>query len=422
MSSIIDLEKKLDSSDKTVRLSALKELTIMERSGALPAPAETKFVNNHIHTTYSFSPYSPTAALYYARKAGLRTAGIMDHDSVSGCEEFNLAGEIAGISTTCGFECRVKMHNTSLCGMRINNPDQNSLAYVALHGIPHQNIALCEEFLAPFRAKRGVRNKLMTEKLSAIIAPFGLALDYEHDVVPLSRSAEGGSVTERHILFALALKLVALYGKGQKLIDFLKNELKLNMETKIESFLCDSSNIYYEYDLLGALKSEFISQFYIDAFDECPDVTEFIAFAKKIGGISAYAYLGDVEDSATGDKKSQKFEDSYLDQLFDVLKGLDFNAITYMPSRNTTAQLERIIELCKNFEFFQISGEDINTPRQSFICKALEEERFSHLNYATYVLIGHEKAATLDPENAMFSKKTIIDCPDLTKRAQRYYK
>ncbi|MBR4766277.1 MAG: PHP domain-containing protein, partial [Clostridia bacterium] len=30
-----------------------------------------EYANNHIHTKYSFSPYSPTAAVYYARQAGL---------------------------------------------------------------------------------------------------------------------------------------------------------------------------------------------------------------------------------------------------------------------------------------------------------------------------------------------------------------
>ncbi|MBR6772037.1 MAG: PHP domain-containing protein, partial [Clostridia bacterium] len=35
-------------------------------------------VNGHIHTTYSFSPYSHTAAVYAARMEGLCTAGIID--------------------------------------------------------------------------------------------------------------------------------------------------------------------------------------------------------------------------------------------------------------------------------------------------------------------------------------------------------
>ena len=51
-------------------------------------PPEGRDVNNHIHTTYSFSPYSPTAAVWFARAAGLCTCGLMDHDSIAGAEEF----------------------------------------------------------------------------------------------------------------------------------------------------------------------------------------------------------------------------------------------------------------------------------------------------------------------------------------------
>ncbi len=59
-------------------------------------PMVPQYINNHIHTTYSFSPYSPTAAVYAARMEGLSTAGIIDHDSISGAGEFLEAAELAG--------------------------------------------------------------------------------------------------------------------------------------------------------------------------------------------------------------------------------------------------------------------------------------------------------------------------------------
>ena len=124
-----------------------------------------------------------------------------------------------------------------------------------------------------------------------------------------------------------------------------------------------------------------------------------------IGAISAYAYLGDVKESPTGDKKAQKFEDDYLNMLFDELEHLGFNAVTYMPSRNTPEQLHRVMSLCREHGLFQISGEDINQPRQSFICEELAKPEFRHLKKATYALIGHERSATQDIENAMFSVK-----------------
>ena len=46
---------------------------------------------------------------------------------------------------------------------------------------------------------------------------------------------------------------------------------------------------------------------------------------------------------------------------------------------------------------------------------------YAHLVDATYALIGAENEATKNPENAMFSEKTIIDMPDVKERIA-YYK
>ena len=59
-------------------------------------------------------------------------------------------------------------------------------------------------------------------------------------------------------------------------------------------------------------------------------------------------------------------------------------------------KLERLTALCKEHGFFQISGEDINSPRQSFRCKALDDPKFGYLIDATYTLIEYENAATAD--------------------------
>jgi DNA polymerase III alpha subunit len=69
-----------------------------------------------------------------AYQAGLATAGIMDHDSISGAEEFIEAGKIVGMATTIGIECRVDFPTHPLSGRRINNPDQDSVAYMAFMG------------------------------------------------------------------------------------------------------------------------------------------------------------------------------------------------------------------------------------------------------------------------------------------------
>jgi hypothetical protein len=337
-----------------------------------------------------------------AWKNGLKTAGIMDHDSAGGAKEFLAAAEVIGMPVTCGVECRVDMSKTALNGKRINNPDQKSIAYVAMHGIPHQNIDAVQAFFAPYREKRNERNRKMCKNITELVSQYGLTLDFDEDVLPISNYAMGGSVTERHILFALAKKITARYKTPEEVVAFLKDEMKLELSKKVVDQILAGRDTpdFYEYDILGALKSNMVEKFYIDADEECPDVKDFIDMVHKNGGIAAYAYLGDVGDSVTGDKKAQKFEDDYIDLLIDVLKEYKFDAITYMPTRNTLAQLQKLMKLCEDNGFFQISGEDINSPRQSFICKALDDSNFGHLIDATYTLIDYENKATEDLENA----------------------
>ena len=379
-------------------INELREIYEATLRGERPAPEDTIYVNNHIHTTYSFSPYNPTAAVYMAWQNGLKTAGIMDHDSVGGAREFLEAAQVIGMPVTCGVECRVDMSKTALNGRRINNPDQKSVAYVAMHGIPHQNIEKVDAFFAPYREKRNERNRKMCKNITDLVAPYGLSLDFDADVLPLSNYEKGGSVTERHILYALAKKITARYETPAQVVRFLKDEMHLAISDKVCDQIAngDQTPEYYEYDILGALKSNMVEKFYIDATDECPDVLDFVKMVHENGGIAAYAYLGDVGQSVTGDKKAQTFEDAYLDELVEIIKECGFDAITYMPTRNTAEQLDRLTKLCEDNGFFQISGEDINSPRQSFRCKALDNPAFGHLIDATYTLIGYETLASTD--------------------------
>ncbi|MBS5844062.1 MAG: PHP domain-containing protein [Clostridiales bacterium] len=385
-----ELIEKLNDQDVEVRLASLRELMAMISAGELEAPVRGNDVNNHIHTTFSFSPYSPTKAIWMAYNAGLKTAGIMDHDSLSGAREFIEAGKITGILTTIGVECRVSMKNTPLAEKRINNPDQKGIAYTTIHGVPHQHIDEVIAFFKPYVKARNERNRKMIDRINALTAPYGIHTDFDTDVVPLSEFKHGGSITERHLLFALSKKITARFGKGEAVVKFLTEDMGIQISGKNKSFLSDAGNPFYEYDLLGTLKGNLVEKFYIDAETECPDVSALIALAAKINAFSAYAYLGDVGDSVTGDKKTQKFEDDYIDLLFDVIKELKFKAVTYMPSRNTMEQLRRVRALCEKHGFFQISGEDINSPRQSFICEAQRNPEFANLYESTMTLIRHE--------------------------------
>jgi len=382
------LFENLNAPDKKTRLEALRELKLLCDARAMDTPITGKNVNNHIHTTFSFSPYSPAKAVFKSWVSGLATTGIMDHDSVGGAGEFIEAGKTVGMPVTVGFELRCSMKDTPFEGKRINNPDQISVAYLAMHGIPAQSFAEAEHFLAPYREKRNIRNWKMVERLNEKLKPYELSLDFNTDVLPLSEYSSGGSVTERHILYALAAKLT-------------EKDMPRHF-------------------LLMMFKSQLVESFYVNADEELPHITEFISLAERLGAIPAYAYLGDVGVSVTGDKKAQKFEDAYLDELIAYMAETGFKAVTYMPARNTDKQLSRIKALCESSGLMQISGEDINSPLQRFICEKIETPGFKHLIDSAWALVGHELACAGGLSEGMFSAETVARLPGLEERIEYF--
>ncbi len=413
--------QELNSSNKRSRFFGLEKIYKLIEIGEEQFK-KTEEVNNHVHTIYSFSPYSPSMAAYLAWKAGLQAVGIMDHDSVSGCKEMIEACKIIGIASTVGFELRVNFSGTMVEGRKLNNPDSKNIGYIAIHGIPESKLPEAKKFLNPIQIARNERNKKILAKLNNLIKSYGMKeIDFNKGIYNISQAKEGGTITERHILYALARKIIQKTGKGEKLISFLKDNLDIVLSEKIKKFLLDENNQFYLYDLLGILKGSFLDKIFIQPdYEECISVYEAVKFSNSINAIPAYAYLGDVTDSPTGDKRSEKFEDDFLEELIPELKKIGFKAITYMPPRNTLSQLLRLQRLCKKYELMEISGVDINSPRQSFNYPIILRSEFAHLIEATWALIAHEKLANYAGKYALFNNRNPLKGKLLKERIVTY--
>ena len=162
------------------RLAAVSALGESVKEGV----RQTEEVNNHVHSSYSFSPYSPTMIGVKAAQAGLQTVGIMDHDSVSGAVEFLQACKAVNIASTAGFEMRVNMDGTSVEGRKTNNPDEANISYIAIHGIPETKLADFQKFLKPVQAERINRDRREVEKLNALLGSLGVPdLDFDNDIL-----------------------------------------------------------------------------------------------------------------------------------------------------------------------------------------------------------------------------------------------
>ncbi|AEJ61609.1 hypothetical protein Spith_1345 [Spirochaeta thermophila DSM 6578] len=361
-------------------------------------------VNNHIHTCYSFSPYTPSMAALRAAEAGLAVAGSVDHDSLAAAEEMVEASRFLGLGGIVGFELRVSFRNTPFGDRKLNNPDLEGVAYITVQGIPSGKWKEAEPILGPVREARARRTERMVARLGALLEEKGMpGLQWE-EVVSLSCLRQGGTITERHLLMALAHRFVRTYGRGGRLVEGLVREWGLDPGSRLASYLSDPENPYLEYDLLGVLKAYFLERIYVSPDeDECPPVERVLPGLLDLDGVVAYAYLGDVKESPTGDKRAETFEDAFLDELIPFLKDLGFQAVTYMPPRNTRVQLERVQALCRRYELLEISGVDINSPRQSFNCPDILGPEYRHLIDTTWALVGHQRVADLDPSYGLFS-------------------
>ncbi len=407
--------------DLNKRLKNLQELYSLAVSSG-NTPQKSIEVNTHVHTRYSFSPYYPAGAAWMAWKAGLQAVGIMDHDSISGAEELVSACKILNIASTAGCEIRVNTIGTRLEGRRINNPDSESILYMAVHGIAERFFSETKDFLKPIQKARQERNRRQIERLNRILENTGLAvLDYEKDVESVSLAPEGGEVTERHILYALSLSALQQWGKGAGLPAGLKTIPGLTLDRMQEDRLSDPENPHLPYDLLGIFKAEFLPSFFIQPdYNECIGIKKAVDFSRQIHAIPAYAYLGDIEESVTGDKKAEKFEDSYLDFLFEEILKIGFKAVTYMPPRNTLHQIKRVRELCRKSLLMEISGVDINSSRQSFNCPEVLRADFNRLIDSAWALIAHEKLVNLDESWDLFGDGSRTAQFSLDKRIDMY--
>ena len=412
------------------RIAALKEW--WQRNKSVSAESESNErvsggeINNHIHTIFSFSPYTPAMAAVKAKEAGLVAAGSVDHDSAMASPEMIAACALLGLGGCSGIEIRVDFtkgpEGAFFAERKLNNPDSFGSAYVTIQGIPSTALEKTAAFLKPVREARLERSRKMIEKANAILSDSGVpAIDFENGVIQKSQYRQGGGITERHLMAAAAEKLVDHYGKGPALPEAFKKHLNIDPGPKLETLLSDPQNPHYLYDLLGLLKTGLLPRFFIQpGKSECINAKTAVDFALSINAIPSYSYLGDVGESPTGDKKAEKFEDDFLPELFEEVKQLGFLAISYMPPRNTKAQLERVQRFCTEGNFMEISGVDINSSRQSFNCPEALAPGCRHLLDSAWALIAHERLASIDGDWGLFSKNNPFYSLSLQERIILY--
>ncbi len=67
----------------------------------------------------------------------------------------------------------------------------------------------------------------MVERINELIDDINL--DFKNDIIPISFSKDGGSITERHILYALGKKIIEATKSRENLIAFISDKLEIQI-------------------------------------------------------------------------------------------------------------------------------------------------------------------------------------------------
>ena len=408
------LIKTLSANDSFIRLKGIKQLKKMEGSGSLPKPmtSDEDFALS-FQTNYSFSPYTPSLAAFRAYQGGIGIAGIADHDGLAGAEEFARACSILGVESTCGVQLFGRFYSGA--NRWLNNFYERDIGCVTLRGVPSCEIESLHKELEPTRVKRAERDKKMVEKLNLRLKKHGLDINFDKDVKARSYYKNGGTITERHILFALAGKLVEKFGDAGKILDFLKNDFNVKVDEAYLPALSDINNPYYTYDLVDCLKHE-INFFYIP-MDDVMGAPALVDLAHRHGALITYDYVGEVRRNYGGQQEVITLENEFTEQLFKDLGTMGFDAVEYDPVAIPEEDAKNLRELAGENGMFTLPHSDFNSPRQKFSAKV---ELPPELVKNVWAVIGHEKSASYSVDDGMNTTKSKSKNPSLSSRLDLY--
>jgi len=149
---------------------------------------DQKWVDLHLHTTFSDGVFPPTEIVRMAKEAGMSAIAIADHDNADGIGEATQAGAQLGVEVISGVELSVVYEDLE---------DLHLLGY----GFDPGNAEL-QSALKEFRDFRASRNDHIVGRVNEVLEKEGREpLDFDR-----VRSLAGGTFGRPHIAMALLEK------------------------------------------------------------------------------------------------------------------------------------------------------------------------------------------------------------------------
>ena len=346
------------------RLAALRKL----KANLPESEKKSDAVNIQTHTIYSFSPYTPSMAAYMAYKFDLRVAGILDNYTVAGAKEFIEACRILNLTSSVGVELRANF-----------GEGETPYSNVALFGIAQKYFAPLKKALVPYRDTRKENVESTLNAVNKKVVSYGISIDFKKDVKPLVQEV----LLSKYVYFDLAKKIIEKFGEGEKSCSFLIEALKMELtETEI-GLLCDVTNPYYVYDMANIISDNYTV---FHTFKNYPLPEEIVKIGHDVGAICSYEYVIKRGKGKMSDEERIEFNH----RLIKRLKNIGFDAISFDPSKFSSAVLSDFKKLIKENDLLPINLTRVEFPRRRFDCTCADKELKKDMTDAVYAIVGSE--------------------------------
>lgn len=375
----VQLVEKLKSKSRFKRLNALKALAKNEEYADNYDMDEN--INVVCRTTFSCFDTTPALAAYRLAKNGMPVIGVVDYASLSAAKEIYKAEKILKKPYYTGAE-------TECIG------SDGVVRKMLSVGIPHKNAKPFDLELYFYRKLRNEFAYSLVDMLNSKFKKYGVHLG------ALKNSFYKATSTE-DIFIRLAESIRNKFEDGKAVIDFVSDELKIELSDEEYKRLDDLSNVFYVADLAKVLFTKYKMRFPVR---KCKKISEFTASSDYYGGISAVILSDNLLDTI-------KFAiDNHIKGIFFYLdKPSDYNSTP-----------EEIYEACVESGLLPIGLIVADYPKKNLEFKFGNEETSQKYKEVALSIVGNEIASSINAGDGMFSSRTIENTPIFTERIRLF--
>jgi hypothetical protein len=403
---------KLNARRVEQRLSHLREFVRNDTEGVASTQQDERVLCS-LPTFYSLGAHSPSYVAYEARKAGLGAVGTIDELSIAAGDELYEACKILGLGSTFGFRLQVHFDHSPLKELLPSEPDGSTLAQIELYGVPFTARDHVQQFLRPIQDARNARQRKQLGRLNKALSHARLgSIDFDSEV--LSLSASGGTVTDSHLMLALAKRVLKRNRSDDELGRFLRDSLKLAMDSEQFQRVTAAAGQRRAYVLAELLRERFLDEIRLAPNrSECVSAADAVSFALEVGAIPCFQLLFLPE------------EEVGLRRLLEGLSGAGFAAISLDPSFVADGQMERLHALSREQELLELpaappASHEIELSAAELTRGSRAGSGEAAFGEASWAIVAHQQLESCNPRLGLLAAGNPFYDRALPDRAGKY--